>query len=242
MWFYLFTSNPAYPDPLEEIDALAALEEEGQDVFLKLASGIAPPLSRASSGEVVFLCTRSAGAWSIRGECLIEGDVRRGSTPRYMEPLYGPSRASNQCWRQLKGIELYERPRGESDFNFPLGTLPARRASVRNLGTKKKRTETPRKTIVHHDEPVALGAIQLPGLSGKLFLGVDLTAGTIDSFFRDGPKKFVRVHGPILGDEVVGNWHREQRWDRSAHERSIVARGQIVPDVAALLTARRDHT
>lgn len=48
MWFYLFTTHDTFPDPLEEIDALAALDEEGEGAYLRLTPRPDAPLRGAA--------------------------------------------------------------------------------------------------------------------------------------------------------------------------------------------------
>src|SRR5439155_16343580 len=50
----------------------------------------------------------------------------------------------------------------------------------------------------------------------------------------------VRVHVPGSGDESAGGRNRPQGWGAVARQRGAMAVGQVVPDIAALLTARRD--
>ena len=42
-WLYRLTSNDEYPDPVEVIDALCTLDDDGEQAFLLLSHRSAPP-------------------------------------------------------------------------------------------------------------------------------------------------------------------------------------------------------
>jgi hypothetical protein len=124
MWFYLFGRNDRYPDPAGEIDLLAELDGRGEEVFLKLSARDDAPLKNAVEGELVYLCTREQGRWSIRGEAEVSGPPIRGATPPSMVPLYGPI-DHHHWWRRLGRVRLYEEPRSAADLGLEEGALPA---------------------------------------------------------------------------------------------------------------------
>jgi hypothetical protein len=124
MWFYLFGRNDRYPDPTDEIDLLAKLDERGEEVFLKLSARDDAPLKNAAEGELVYLCTREEGRWSIRGEAEVSGPPIRGATPLSMVPLYG-SIDDRHWWRRLERVRRYEEPRSAAELGLEEDTLPA---------------------------------------------------------------------------------------------------------------------
>jgi hypothetical protein len=134
VWFYLFGSNDRYPDPADEIDTLAKLDERGEEVFLKLSARDDAPLKGAVEGEFVYLCTREGGRWSILGESEVIGPPIRGATPDSVVPLYGPG-GEPHWWRRLEHIRLYETPRSVADLGVEEDVLPpAGQAHVIHVG------------------------------------------------------------------------------------------------------------
>jgi hypothetical protein len=122
MWFYLFSRDKKDPDPLVEIRALAELDERGEAAFLRLSSGDEALLKDATEGEVVYLCTRDQGRWSVYGESVVIGCTVRGGTPASMSPVYGET-DGRHWWRRLAHIRLYPAPKGEADLGLVEGTL-----------------------------------------------------------------------------------------------------------------------
>jgi len=88
-WIYRFTTNDEYPDPLEEIDALCNLDANDEPTFLLLANRAFPPLTRASCGEMVGLCTSEGNRLTLHGTAVFAGDSIRGDTPSSVVPMYG---------------------------------------------------------------------------------------------------------------------------------------------------------
>ena len=123
VWFYLFGRNDRYPDPVAEIGTLARLDERGEPVFLRLSARDDAPLKNAVEGERVYLCTRSGGRWSIRGEADVIGEPIRGATPSSMVPLHGPV-GGRHWWRRLGSVRLYEPPRSGADLGLDEELLP----------------------------------------------------------------------------------------------------------------------
>jgi hypothetical protein len=123
MWFYLFGGNDRYPDSTGEIHLLAKLDERGEEVFLKLSARDDAPLKDAAEGELVCLCTRAEGRWSIRGEAEVSGPPIRGAAPHSMIALHGPG-DDRHWWRRLERIRLYAEPRSAADLGVEEGTLP----------------------------------------------------------------------------------------------------------------------
>ena len=56
-WIYRVSNNPEFPDPVAEIEALAAIDQAGDAAFLLLEERESPPMSTATPGEEIGLCT-----------------------------------------------------------------------------------------------------------------------------------------------------------------------------------------
>ena len=54
-WLYRFTTNPNFPDPIQEIDAIITLDDSGEKTYLLLADRKGPPLSGALPGDIIGL-------------------------------------------------------------------------------------------------------------------------------------------------------------------------------------------
>ncbi|MDA7492635.1 DUF429 domain-containing protein [bacterium] len=88
-WIYQFTKNKKYPNPISEIDDLCSLDDSGEDAFLLLADSKYPPMSNASEGEIVGLCTSEDGELKLHGTAVLAGDCLHGPTPKSVMPIYG---------------------------------------------------------------------------------------------------------------------------------------------------------
>jgi hypothetical protein len=194
-WLYRFTSNRNYPDPVEEIDALCTLDDDGEQAFLLLADRSAPPMCWAECGDVVGLCTSQDGQLILHGTGVIAGACIRGSTPPTVQALYG--RLTNRLFSPLK--DLLRQPskpldesvlskqdqeaflRGQSFVKRIAGAKPAARKRVVQ-GQGKPKDEGP--------STFAFPRVTLPK-SPSLFLvvGLDPTAGTWASKMCEGPKE-----------------------------------------------------
>lgn len=124
MWFYLFGKNENYPEPVSEIKKLAALDQAGELVYLKLSSRDDAPMKNAQEGETVYLSTRQHGLWRVHGAAILAGASERGETPDSMLSLYGASDRPH-WWRRLEAVRLYEEPKFETELGLEEGTLPA---------------------------------------------------------------------------------------------------------------------
>lgn len=123
-WYYIFAKNEEYPDPLAEIRALAEREEAGETPFLKLSDRDDAPLKGADEGEIVYLCTREHGRWSMHGQAVVVGLPQRGEVPGSVAAIYGPT-GDRHWWRRLEGIQLYPEPKEASDLGLAEGSLPS---------------------------------------------------------------------------------------------------------------------
>jgi hypothetical protein len=125
MWFYLLLVKKTCPDPVDEIRALAELEQRGSTPYLKLSPRDDAPLKGAGEGEIVYFCTRKGGGWLIHGEATIEGPAFRGPVPEDMDSIYGRG-PDRRWWRRLRHVRLYDPARTEADLGLRHGTLPKR--------------------------------------------------------------------------------------------------------------------
>lgn len=55
-WVYRFTGNAHFPEPVHEIAALAALDEECEGAWLMLSARADPPGKGAAPGDEFLLC------------------------------------------------------------------------------------------------------------------------------------------------------------------------------------------
>ena len=117
IWFYLFGRNANYPEPLQEIHALSSMDRHGDPIFLKLSPRDDAPLKGAVEGDVVCLCTREQGRWSIHGEAEVTGPPVRGEAPASMRSLY-PDGGNLHWWRGLARLTLYPAPKSEEEFDL----------------------------------------------------------------------------------------------------------------------------
>ena len=86
-YLYVLQANDRYPDPAEEISALAALVDNGVEPGLLLADRKSPPMKRASAGDEVILAVRDEG----RGR----GSLRRPAGRRARRRIW--SRSTARC-------------------------------------------------------------------------------------------------------------------------------------------------
>jgi hypothetical protein len=129
-WLYRYTTNDAYPDPVEEIDFLCTLDDVDEPTFLLLADRASPPLSGGACGEVVGLCTSRGNRLILHGTAVVAGNSIRGSTPPSVQPIYGNLKGRVFCplqisiraysWlpilRMLKLIQPSKEPAGDLNF------------------------------------------------------------------------------------------------------------------------------
>jgi len=193
-WLYRFASNDDYPDPVEEIDALCTLDANNDSTFLLLATGNSPPLSRASSGEIVGLCTSQGNRLNLHGTATVAGDCIRGDTPPSVRPIYGD--LSGRVFCPLKDLERLPSD-GLSDATLrhsDQGVFLKGQSFVKRLTPG---TRTTRRTAVSGlsitDSPEAMFTFPSVVFSQKhpafKVIGLDPTAGSWDSKMAEGPKK-----------------------------------------------------
>jgi hypothetical protein len=227
-WLYRFTSNNDYPDPVEEIDALCTLDANDEPTYLLLANRSSPPLSRASSGEVVGLCTSRGNRLILHGTAAVAVDCIRGDTPPSVQPLYGdlvgrvfcplndleriPSDGLSHTTLSHADQEAFLKGQSFAKRLTP-GTRPSRRLAVRG----PSKTNSPGTTSTF---PGLVFSQKHPAFT---VVGLDPTAGTWDSRMAQGPKKMpsfaLRWEGGFRPDDQPLVWHTTNDEFRSEVER-----------------------
>ncbi len=190
-WIYRFTSNLDYPDPVEEIDALCTLDDNEEQAFLLLSSHEAPPMSRASCGDIVGLCTSENGGLTLHGIGVVAGDCVQGATPASVEWIYGHLTGRRFCplkdLNRQPGDELPETIlsipdkdrflQGQSYVKRLTLAKRTRRKSAKRVRGKKSNAELT-DTATDFTFPSARFIQNSPEFT---VVGLDPTAGTWDS-------------------------------------------------------------
>lgn len=193
-WLYRFTTNDQYPDPVEEIDALCTLDANDEPTFLLLADRASPPLSGASCGEVVGLCTSQGNRLTLHGTAVIAGDSIRGSTPPSVQPIYGNLEGRVFCplkdLERLPSDELHDATLSHAEQ----GTFLKGQSFVKRLTSGARTIRRPAAV----SEPKASSLSTTPAFPSLVFpqrtpdftvAGLDPTAGTWASKMAEGPKE-----------------------------------------------------
>lgn len=194
-WIYLFTSNTNFPEPVAEIATLAALDEQGFDVCLMLPDRDGPPMSGASPGERVHLCTRRArdAKLEIHAMATVAGCAFRSSTPAAVLGLYGQH--EERTWLPLDVDACFGAPLTAQGVGLDIDeeTFARGRAYVKRVDRRHSSTPRPRVSSpipLPNNGHQAIPERALTRFSPGAFLGVDLTAGTWDSGMDRGEKPF----------------------------------------------------
>jgi hypothetical protein len=193
-WLYQFTDNKEYPDPLEEIDALCSLDADDQPTYLLLANRKSPPMSGASCGDVIGLCTSQNQRLILHGTAVVDGKCITGGTPPTVVPIYGDLSERVFCplkdFERLPSSELAITTLSLAEQNvFLNGRAFAKRLTPRTRSTRKSATSGPSKTDsldVTLTFPSLVCTQKHPAFT---VVGLDPTAGTWDSRMTQGPKK-----------------------------------------------------
>jgi hypothetical protein len=221
-WIYRFTTNDQYPDPLEEIDALCAVDANEEPVFLLLADRTSPPMYASFCGEIVGLCT-SDNVWLIlHGTAVVAGPCVRGNTPSSVRPIYGELTGRVFC--PLKDLErlptgmLPEETLSHTDQNqFLKGQSFAKRLTPAHHGARRRATLVPpgakSSEAVTLSTPLTFPILVFRQVSSPFtVVGLDATAGTWESKMVEGRKKMpsfcLRWDGKgFTPDDSPLNWH-----------------------------------
>jgi hypothetical protein len=227
-WIYRFTSNPEYPDPAEEIDALCTFDANDELTYLLLAKRSSPPLSGALCGEVVGLCTSQGNRLILHGTAVVAGDSIRGSTPLSVQPIYGNLEGRVFCpLKDLERLPINELPdaimshgnqetflKGQS---FVKRLTPGTRTARKSAVDTRSRISSPETTPTF---PSLVFSQKHPAFT---VVGLDPTAGTWDSRMTQGPKKMpsfaLRWEGGFHPDDQPLVWHTTNDEFRSEVDR-----------------------
>ena len=208
-WLYLFTKKKDFPEPLAEISALKAIDEEG-DAFLLLAKRERPPGSKAMPGDQFALCTRKEGSVFCHALTTVAAQPRsEPTTPQTVAELYGS--CCDRFFVKLSGIEMKSEARAtdiihgftaEDERKWQKG-----KAFVKIVGASREvvRKRAPHRPPARHEGPAHHEGPAIPDrfhLRPKLqhtiglpvtVMGLDPTAGEWCSRMMSGPKKMPSV-------------------------------------------------
>ena len=197
-WLYRFTTNPNFPDPIQEIDAIITLDDSGEKTYLLLADRKGPPLSGALPGDIIGLCTGDQEHLYLHGTAVVVGNCINQNTPLSVVCVYGNLEHRTFC------------PLGELN-RFPSNILPepilnfhdqrkflSGQSYVKKLTLNKLSLQNSKinKTKKNPTNPLGIPPILTSPkvtLKSKLphftVVGLDPTAGTWESKMKNGPKQ-----------------------------------------------------
>jgi hypothetical protein len=193
-WLYRFTTNEDYPNPVEEIDALCTLDDNEDPAFLLLANRSSPPLSGASCGEIVGLCTSQGNRLTLHGTAVVAGNTIRGSTPPSVQPIYGNLAGRVFCplkdLERLPSDELSETILSHADQDaFLKGRAFVKRLTP-GARTARRRSSAGQPEAISSESISTFPNLVLPQRPPAFtVVGLDPTAGSWDSKMTAGPKK-----------------------------------------------------
>jgi hypothetical protein len=220
-WIYRFTANDRYPDPLEEIDALCTLDFNEEPAFLLLGERNSPPMSKASPGQIVGLCTSQDNRLILHGTAIVGGPPFPGNTPSSVQPIYGNLDGRFFCpLRSLEKQEASPLPETELSLdeqqNFLSGMAYVKRINTRHAQGNNSVSAQSHGIISPYEFP-QFSLFKFPhNPSGFVVVGLDPTAGTWPSRMTEGPKMMpsfaLRWHGDRFSpDENPLVLHRTNR-------------------------------
>ncbi|MFN9289063.1 MAG: DUF429 domain-containing protein [Planctomyces sp.] len=191
-WIYRFTNNEAYPDPLEEIDALCTLDSNDEQTYLLLANRNSPPMSRAARGDVIGLCTAREDRLILHGTAVVAGSCIRGATPVGVQGIYG--NLNNRVFCPLTDIRRVQ----STELSPKILNDPQQANFLRGQPCVKRLTARRRSSGMHNRDCQASMNPQStypelrlcpPNNSCEFVaVGLDPTAGTWESQMTTGPK------------------------------------------------------
>jgi hypothetical protein len=193
-WLYLFTNKDEYPDPLEEIDALCSFDADDQPMYLLLADRKSPPLSGATCGEVIGLCTSQKQRLILHGTAVVDGKCITGGTPPSVEPIYGDLPKRVFCpLKDLQRLPSSELPvtvlSNDNQQNFLRGQAFAKRLNSGSRSSRKPAVVGPPRADSLDRKLTFPSLVFSQKSSAFTVVGLDPTAGTWDSRMTQGSKK-----------------------------------------------------
>ena len=196
-WLYQFTSNKNYPEPLGEIADLAALSQEGQDPYLLLNRGVAPPMSRAQAGHTVGFCTSDADSKRLilHAIATVSAEPKRhNTTPASVVPIYEEKEGLMFC--PLLNVEMVPADNLNADIwsVAEQGTFLNGQANVWKFGTEqRRRKQSSSVSLSENDKIEPLNGLSvdcpIPKELNAIAVGLDPTAATWESNMTAGPIK-----------------------------------------------------
>ncbi len=188
-WLYRLTENERFPEPLEEIAALAALDEEGKPTYLMLQEREDAAGKTATHGDAFLLCLRGRdGALRVHAEAMVKDAAVLGATPTTVVELYGEQ--SNRWFVPLERVVQVEaRPAPltpEESASFLKG-----QAGVRKLQRDGKSPRRAPAIATAEAAPVTFARLDMSHYDPPPFrvLGLDPTAGAWASHMTANVKK-----------------------------------------------------
>lgn len=199
-WRYGLASHPEFPDPLFEIDTLAALEEEGAAPHLLLADRADPPGVRAKRGDDLLLCIRRdvGSPYAAAARAWVEGPATRREVPAGHDALY--ERVEGLRWWLPVSIEKFPALRAEDDLGLARDVFQARgqagvwRLRSVNPGDRICNPPARLEEAIDDDADAELPRLLIRPPEPTAAIGVDLTAGDPATAFEQGKKPFWVVH------------------------------------------------
>lgn len=206
-WLYRLTEHQAFPTPLAELAALAAIDEDGKPTYLMLQAREDAAGKNAIPGDMFYLCFRGPGGeLRIHGEATVKDSAQQSATPTSVRALYGHH--EKRWFVPLERVVLV--PPRQVPLTPAQRTLFLRgQAGVRRLhvAVKSGRTTRPVPPVVApNDDAVSFRKVDLSAFNGSPFvaLGLDPTAGTWASkMTRNDTKAMPSVGLEWTGDRIV---------------------------------------
>lgn len=227
-WLYRFTYKEEYPDPLEEIDALCSLDADDEPTYLLLANRSSPPLSGASCGEVVGLCTSQSQRLILHGTAVVAGKCITGGTPPSVVPIYGNLPGRVFCplknLERLPSEDLSETMLSHADQEVFLGGRSFAKRLTPGVHAPPNAVVTrPANTNLLDTVPTFPSVAFSQNHAAFKVVGLDPTAGTWDSKMTQGPKKMpsfaLRWENGFRPDDQPLAWHTTNNEFRSEVDR-----------------------
>jgi hypothetical protein len=178
-WVYRFTGNSHFPEPVHEIAALAALDEECEGAWLMLSARADPPGKGAARGDEFLLCADAGNGLRLHGRAIVRGGAElRGEPPAPVRSLYAgnPSR----MYLPLLQVELVEPAPVPGLAEEEVHRFTSGQSYVKNLGAgvRRRGASTPVHAIRAPEPPLPVrGQWVAPTGSPLVAAGVDPTAG-----------------------------------------------------------------
>lgn len=178
-WIYRFTGNSRFPEPIHEIAALAAVDEECGGAWLMLSARADPPGKGAALGDDFLLCADAGDGLRLHGRAIVGGGAElRAEPPESVRSLYAGN--LNRMYVPLRQVELLAPASVPGLTEEEVHRFTSGQSYVKKLGTEVHHhgALTPVHPVRASDEPPPLpGQWIAPTGSPFVAAGVDPTAG-----------------------------------------------------------------